>query len=73
MRPTIYFCNHFIYEDNLELLRAAGAEIAFFSPLADSDLPRGTQALYLCDGTSLATLPSPGVAPGALANPGQPD
>ena len=31
-------------------MRAAGAEIAFFSPLRDSALPRGTQAIYLCGG-----------------------
>lgn len=41
---------NFLYEDNLDLLRAAGAEIAFFSPLHDSALPRGTQAIYLCGG-----------------------
>jgi cobyrinic acid a,c-diamide synthase len=41
---------NFIYEDNLDLLRAAGAEIAFFSPLTDRSLPRGTQAIYLCGG-----------------------
>ena len=41
---------NFIYADNLDLLRAAGAEIVFFSPLNDRTLPRGTQALYLCGG-----------------------
>ncbi len=41
---------NFIYEDNLDLLRAAGAEIAFFSPLNDHGLPPQTQGLYLCGG-----------------------
>lgn len=40
----------FYYEDNLDLLREAGAEIAFFSPLVDTDLPSGTSGLYLGGG-----------------------
>ncbi len=39
----------FIYPANLDLLRALGAELAFFSPLADTDLPRA-HALYLPGG-----------------------
>ncbi|NJN65602.1 MAG: cobyrinate a,c-diamide synthase [Chloroflexaceae bacterium] len=40
----------FRYQDNLDLLREAGAALAFFSPLADTALPCNTQALYLCGG-----------------------
>jgi len=42
------FC--FLYEENLELLRALGCELVFFSPLNDDALPENTNGLYLCGG-----------------------
>jgi cobyrinic acid a,c-diamide synthase len=42
------FC--FYYEDNLDALRAAGAQIAEFSPLQDAALPARLDALYFGGG-----------------------
>ncbi|NVN92191.1 MAG: cobyrinate a,c-diamide synthase [Desulfuromonadales bacterium] len=42
------FC--FMYEDNLRLLREAGAEIVPFSPLDDCSLPEGVGGVYLPGG-----------------------
>ncbi len=41
---------HFTYEENLELLLAAGARLAFFSPLRDTALPQGTVGVILSGG-----------------------
>lgn len=42
------FC--FVYEDNLRLMRQAGLEPRFFSPLEDRTLPEGCQGIYLPGG-----------------------
>lgn len=42
------FC--FYYEDNLDMLRNACAEIVYFSPLLDFALPEGIDAVYLGGG-----------------------
>lgn len=42
------FC--FLYEDNLNFLRAHGAEIVPFSPLHDQTIPENCDALYLSGG-----------------------
>lgn len=42
------FC--FYYADNLDMLRAVGAELMPFSPLTDSDLPEDLHGLYLGGG-----------------------
>jgi cobyrinic acid a,c-diamide synthase len=42
------FC--FYYEDNFDILREAGAELVFFSPLHDSQLPEDLDGIYLGGG-----------------------
>ncbi len=40
----------FVYEENMELLRGAGAETVPFDPTTDEDLPDATDAIYLGGG-----------------------
>ncbi len=42
------FC--FYYEDNLDLLRQAGAELVFFSPLSGQHIPADADAVYIGGG-----------------------
>jgi cobyrinic acid a,c-diamide synthase len=42
------FC--FYYEDNFDILREAGCELIFFSPLEDAQLPSDLDAIYLGGG-----------------------
>ena len=42
------FC--FYYQSNLDLFEACGARLAFYSPLRESRLPKGVQALYFGGG-----------------------
>lgn len=41
---------NFNYQENIDLLRTVGAEIAYFSPLHDSCLPHGTSGIILSGG-----------------------
>lgn len=41
---------NFYYEDNLDILRHYGAEIRFFSPLTDNELPEGLDFIYIGGG-----------------------
>ena len=42
------FC--FYYEDNFDILRERGAELVFFSPLQDKELPENIHGIYLGGG-----------------------
>ena len=40
----------FCYQENLDILEALGARLAYFSPIKDKRLPKGTQGVYLIGG-----------------------
>lgn len=42
------FC--FLYQDNLDLLERAGAELVYFSPISDREIPNGISGLILSGG-----------------------
>ncbi|WP_066380511.1 MULTISPECIES: cobyrinate a,c-diamide synthase [unclassified Anabaena] len=41
---------NFYYQDNLDILQNLGAELVFWSPLADAELPQGVQGMYFGGG-----------------------
>ncbi|MDZ7962462.1 MAG: cobyrinate a,c-diamide synthase [Aulosira sp. DedQUE10] len=41
---------NFYYQDNLDLLQELGAEVVFWSPLADTELPKDVQGMYFGGG-----------------------
>ncbi|MGH1392567.1 MAG: cobyrinate a,c-diamide synthase [Trichormus sp.] len=41
---------NFYYQDNLDILQNLGAELVFWSPLADRELPPGVQGMYFGGG-----------------------
>lgn len=50
------FC--FVYQENLDLLAALGCELAFFSPIHDTELPGDIGGLYLPGGYPELHLPA---------------